>query len=765
LPGRPLARVLSAFALAAVLVAAAWLRLERGGVVLGDALVMVALASLPTLAVASRRGRLAAALALGASALVAASAAVDVPLSDARPRSGRDFFGPVLDGIRDGFLEYYDTKLPFHPGDFPLMHGLVLLAIFGFTALVGILIASRRPIAAAGALLVALGWPATLMPGDRPLVNGALALAGVLALLFVLRSDRRPVRGLAQAAAVGVALVVVATAASTSEAVAKNGFLSWQSWDPYDRPDDPVNVRYVWEANYDGIAFPEKKTTVLKIRVPGPRRSLYWRATTLDEFTTEVWRERLEYAGVVGDRVEVTNVDPLLPEAAHDDQDWLRQDVRVEALQDSHLVGSAQVVRWETGTTTPAGVATNGVVTLGEDLERGQRYSVWSYVPRVGPKELGGAGTTYPAEAGEYLRVTPDDEVAPLPTFGSPRRDAAVRRLFANEEYLDAYRPMYATARNVTREAGSPYEAAVLLEAWFRGAEGGFVYDESPGVTAITEGPPLARFLEVKRGYCQHFAGAMALMLRYLGVPARVAAGFTSGTYDVRKHEWTVTDHNAHTWVEVYFPEYGWIPFDPTPNRGQLSASYTPFSTGFDAAEASALGGLRRVPEIAAQIDRATGLERREPSPRGGGGGVPGAVAETGRSLLGLALLVVAIGVCGIVIVKELRRRSRFLTGDPRALATACRRDLVGFVADQGLEPPPSATTSELGELVERRFAVDAGPFVGAVTLARYARPAEGSASVRRARAELRRLRARIRHDLTLVQRVRGAVSLRSLTA
>jgi protein-glutamine gamma-glutamyltransferase len=760
-----LARTVCAFVLAATLVAAAWLRLETGGMALGDALVMVALASLPTVAVARRRGRPGLAVALAGSLLVAISAAFDVSLSDARPGSDRDFFGPVLAGIRDGFLEYYDTKLPFHPADFPLMHAHVLLAVFGFTALAGILIASRHPIAAAGALLVALGWPATLMPGDRPLVNGALALAGVLALLFLLRSETRPLRGAAQAAAVGIALVVLATVGSTSDAVAKGGFLSWQSWDPYDRPDDPVNVRYVWEANYDGITFPEKKTTVLKIRVPGPRRSLYWRATTLDEFTTEVWREKLQFAGVVGDRVEVADVDSLLPEAARENENWLRQDVRVEALQDSHLVGSAQVVRWETGTTTPAGIATNGVVTLAEDLERGQRYSVWSYVPRVGPKELGGAGTTYPGEAGEYLRVTPDDEVAPLPTFGSPRRDAAVRRLFANEEYLDAYRPMYATARTITREAASPYEAAVLLEAWFRGAEGGFVYDESPGITAITEGPPLARFLEVKRGYCQHFAGAMALMLRYVGVPARVAAGFTSGTYDQRKHEWTVTDHNAHTWVEVYFPEYGWIPFDPTPNRGQLSASYTPFSTGFDAAEASALGGLRRVPEIAAQIDRAAGLERREPGPRGGGGGVPGAVAETGRSLLGLALFVVAIGVGGIVVCKELRRRSRFLTRDPRALATACRRDLVGFVADQGVELVPSATTSELGELLEQRFAVDSGPFVRAVTSARHARPQEAPASVRRARAELRRLRARIRRDLTLVQRARGAVSLRSLTA
>ena len=98
--------------------------------------------------------------------------------------------------------------------------------------------------------------------------------------------------------------------------------------------------------------------------------------------------------------------------------------------------------------------------------------------------------------------------------------------------------------------------------------------------------PALVQFVtQTKRGYCQHFAGAMALMLRYLGIPARVAAGFTSGSYDADSHEWTVTDHEAHDWVEVYFPGWGWIPFDPTPGRGTLDARYSSTSPEFYAAE------------------------------------------------------------------------------------------------------------------------------------------------------------------------------------
>jgi hypothetical protein len=305
-----------------------------------------------------------------------------------------------------------------------------------------------------------------------------------------------------------------------------------------------------------------------------------------------------------------------------------------------------------------------------------------------------------------------------------------------------------------------------LLESWFRGARGGFTYDESPPRAGAFEAP-LVFFLESKRGYCQQFAGAMALMLRYLGVPARVAAGFTSGSYNADKHEWTVTDHNAHTWVEVYFPKYGWVPFDPTPNRGQLSAAYTPFSPGFDAAEAAGLAGpLLEVPEVAERVDRASGLERREPTAgTGGGGGVPNAVAEAGKGFVRVIFLVVAIALFALLALKELRRRLRFFARDPRALATACRRDLVGFVADQGLRPPPSATLAELGRLVEEHLGVNADPFVRAVSAARFGPLEEARDATRPARRELRQLRSRMSAALELRQRVRGALSVRSLVA
>ena len=68
-----------------------------------------------------------------------------------------------------------------------------------------------------------------------------------------------------------------------------------------------------------------------------------------------------------------------------------------------------------------------------------------------------------------------------------------------------------------------------------------------------------------RAGYCQQFSGVMALMLRMGGVPARVASGFSPGSYNSERKDYVVRDTDAHSWVEAYFPPYGWITFDPTP--------------------------------------------------------------------------------------------------------------------------------------------------------------------------------------------------------
>ena len=117
----------------------------------------------------------------------------------------------------------------------------------------------------------------------------------------------------------------------------------------------------------------------------------------------------------------------------------------------------------------------------------------------------------------------------------------------SDEFEIAALESVYEAALGVTSGAQSPYEAAALLETWFREA-GGFTYDEQPPAP-LGGTPALVDFVnETKRGYCQHYAGAMALMLRLLGVPARVAVGFTSG--EVRRRQQGV-DGQGHERARV----------------------------------------------------------------------------------------------------------------------------------------------------------------------------------------------------------------------
>jgi protein-glutamine gamma-glutamyltransferase len=765
-----LVRIALLFALSGVLIATAWLRLDTGPTSIGDVVLVLALAFVPAVAVAVGARRLVVA---GLAAVVTLAACAEVfhtPLTEARPGGEHDYFGPVLGSFRDGFLNFYDTNLPFQRGDFPLMYADVLLAIFGFALAAGILIAARRPIGAAVALVVGVGWPTTLVPGSRPLLVGAFAFAGVLAVLFLLRGGTRPARGLAQGIAVALVLVAAAAAASTSSSVAKGAFLTWQRWDPYDQPDDPVGVRYVWNSHYLGIHFPKKKTTVLKIQTQGPKRNLYWRATTLDDYTGNGWQESLDLNTQKRSNQIDADTAALLPAQARDQSKWIKQDVTVEALKDNHLIASAQPMRW-----TPPADATfqdqsGDIVVLTRSLQRDQRYSVWSYAPQPTPKQLGQAGTSYPAAISRYLEVI---QTVAVPKFGTANRDLLMKVFFdarfGGDPLMQANRPLYDVAKQVVGDVSSPYAAAAALEAWFRQPSlGGFVYDEQPPV-APPNVPALVQFVtQTKRGYCQHFAGAMALMLRYLGIPSRVAAGFTSGSYDADKHQWTVTDHEAHDWVEVYFPGWGWIPFDPTPGRGTLDARYSSTSPQFDGAQFSDVVGDRggTSPTISALRRQEKGRPNQDLSGIGNsrGSGAVGVVRDKGPSIVVLAFLVIAAGALAIIGLKTIRRTLRFAGRDPRELAGACRRDLMAYLADQGVDVPPSATLAELGRLVERYFAVDAGPFVRAATIARFGRPGEAGAALARARRELRRVRRDMRHRINFTSRVRGAVSLRSLT-
>jgi len=117
-------------------------------------------------------------------------------------------------------------------------------------------------------------------------------------------------------------------------------------------------------------------------------------------------------------------------------------------------------------------------------------------------------------------------------------------------------------ARQITGTAQSPYDRALAVEQYLRRA---YRYSLDVGMAAAAN--PVEEFLfERKTGYCDHFATAMVVLLRTLGIPSRLATGFSEGEWNDVGGYYTVRQRDAHAWVEVYFPNSGWITFDPTPS-------------------------------------------------------------------------------------------------------------------------------------------------------------------------------------------------------
>ena len=748
-------RTAALWMLPTVLVTVTWLRLEEPRGSEGDIAVVLALALAPAL-VPQRLLRLAAAV---PATIAAAAVAFDVSPLLLRPFDGESFFAAIGSRASAGVRAFYDVGLPFEPRLHPDMNGLVLFAVFAFPLAIALAIAARRPLVACAALAVGAGWAATLL-GDGALARGGLILAGVLFLLAALRGSGRALRPTLLA---GGAVLLAALAASSSPAIARGGLLEWQSWDPYEGRKR-VSVDYVWRGQYSGIDFPDEPTTLFEVEAPDHPR--YWRATTLDVFVDDVWEERRQPL-VAEPRAgrDVLALDPTLVAAARREGNWLEQRVQIDALADDRLPGASVPVAYDVGDVDDVLYNVGGIAAAGDGLERGDAYTVWSYAAEPPTRVLARLPAAYPEQmilATNSLVVWPGFSVPP---FGAQGREEAVQSVFASNHRLGGYAPLYRTARRVVGKARTPYAAALALETWFRRV-GGFAYDEAPDQVAGM--PALVSFVtRTKAGYCQHFAGAMALMLRYLGVPARVAAGFTSGNYDDDRERWVVDDTDAHTWVEVWFPRYGWLPFDPTPGRGTLDAPYTNASVSFDAGAAAA--ALAASEALGLEALRRLGREQLENRRRADASGAARVLSadrrpEGGDVVLGAFLAFGALALLAVLAAaKAARRRLRYVTSDPRRLASACRRDLAEFLADQRVEIPAGATLAEVAQLARSRLRIEPDRFVDAASAARFGPPGGARAAAARARTELRLLRRSLRRGLTARERLRGVVSLRSL--
>jgi hypothetical protein len=279
------------------------------------------------------------------------------------------------------------------------------------------------------------------------------------------------------------------------------------------------------------------------------------------------------------------------------------------------------------------------------------------------------------------------------------------------------------------------------LRDYFR--SGAFTYD--PEVRLGDDEAAVQVFLRDRRGFCVQFATAYALMARSLGIPARVAVGFTPGAHDDATGAFTVTNHDAHAWPEIWLGGIGWTHmFDPTPPSdlpGGSGLSTEPSTvTPPTAAPTSTPPTTVGPPATSAVPSTApTGSNPAESSPRGGGVRISTGTSEGAGGgawwpfavVAAVAVLVLA-PLLAVVLWKRRRRARRRSSADPRRAIVGAWHELIDTLTDHRIVTSPAETPYELAARVPADAGDDARPALRELaevyTHARYAtEPPQGA--------------------------------------
>src|SRR5881628_1472947 len=285
------------------------------------------------------------------------------------------------------------------------------------------------------------------------------------------------------------------------------------------------------------------ETVVMRVEFPdhnGPlTEGLYFRGAAYNIYNGRSWTNSLARRRVLG-QSEGGVIKVVAPEASATGQPGLRQEILVEALDTTVLFGVPFV---ESIKGFFLFVLVDGMGDLYMPYHPNARfqYSAYSTATRLHEQERIGTAFTYPAHVRkQYLQL--------------PEVSQSVADL----------------ARGVVRQATTPYEMAVAVERHLRET---YRYSLDVG-TAVSVSPVDDFLFTRKSGYCEHYATTMVVMLRVLGIPARLVTGFLHGEWNDFRNYYTVRQRDAHAWVEVLFPRSGWITFDPTPSVAALVSNH-----------------------------------------------------------------------------------------------------------------------------------------------------------------------------------------------
>jgi len=595
-------------------------------------------------------------------------------------------------------------------------------------------------------LVATYGIAVTVSPPGAPLLSGLALLLLVAAWLWLPSRDPRD-------ALVGGALVLAAGALALPLAARFDGDEAWLDYRDWQWAWYAAGggESFNWDQSYGPIDWPRTGKALLEVRSDAPH---YWRTAVLDQFDGIRWLRSEQGANGNLELPRRTSGSQFTPQTVPLNPRWMDEiTFTVRDLRSDLVVGAGAVLSVDgLGGVAPA----PGGLTpaAGVPLSEGDSYTVRAYVPDPTADEMRSAGTRYPSALASYAaldiptsrnahrrkpgppqrssyasQVTTRQLAVPLRGSAPQAQRAAARALSAS-----AYGGVYRLARRLTDDAPTPYDAVQSVQDYL---QGNYDYRENPP----DHNYPLRAFLFDDRfGYCQQFSGAMALMLRMVGIPTRVAGGFSPGTPS-RKDDgaYVVRDLDAHSWVEVYFNGIGWVPFDPTPPAAPAQS------------QTNGLGLFANAPSVGKALLKEAGhsLDARRPRP------VVASSSGDSLSLWLLPPLVLLLAVGGAAAALGVRAlRSRALS--PAAATEARLRELEAALRRLRAWTPGGTTLVVL----ERRLGFLAGPAAAAyaarLRAARYSPRDPGPPTA----AERRALRRALSAGLGLLSRLRGFLAI-----
>ena len=548
-------------------------------------------------------------------------------------------------------------------------------------------------------LLVAYGSAVTSLDLGAWALRGAALLLLVSAYLWLPRVHLRRREALAAlAAVVGCSVAALPFAAGLD---AREPWVDYRNWDWFSAPSDGTSFR--WDHTYGPITWARSGIKLFEVRSDEPH---YWKAESLTRFDGLRW---LRVGTGIGGGPEREIPDPIR-------ESWNeRLRFTIGQLETRTVIGAGTTYRVDSDRSTAE--SPDGTVRiLDSALREGDSYGVYSYVPDPSAEAMRASPPDYPESMAEYMRFelpSPDQSGLEPPDFSDGNRvesftDYTIAPPLANEPFSAADEErilsspdgrMFRLSRRLAEGQPTTYDVVKTIERYLPRE---YEYSEEPP----TRRYPLPAFLFRDRiGYCQQFSGAMALMLRMNGIPARVATGFSPGQLNQATDRYEVRDYDAHSWVEVWFAGIGWVPFDPTPSQAPARSQ----SSADDRAPSAARGGAG---------DRGGTQENQQEQAAAAASSSDGDDGDgTPITVVGLGLLVV-LTLAGLWLAGVLRPRRRYDASPDGAV-----EELRAALERLGHRYPARMTLAEL----ERRLRVTSGDgaagYVANLRRLRFARP------------------------------------------